>query len=378
MSRINLVCLRTIGLLLVGWFSAEALAEGPWTRLLTFNRVEADPQKSYKLTEQNGPWVIMATSFSGDGAEKQAHDLVLELRKRYKLPAYAHRQKFDFGKDVAGRGCDEYGAPLRMKFRRGEQLDEIAVLVGDYPSVDDPQAQQALRKLKYSRPECLALQAERPTTQTLAGWRWNQKQLQELIGSRKKERGPMGHAFVTTNPLLGKEYFVPKGVDKLVLKMNKNVKHSLLDCPGNYTVQVARFKGQSILDQTEIQAVENGKDMGSKLAEAAIKAHRLTEALRLLGYEAYEFHDRHASIVTVGSFDSKGTTQADGRFEINPQVRAAIMTFGAEQTDVTGQPSGALKPKTLVDINFDIQPVPIEVPRHSISSDYSRNAVSLW
>ena len=55
----------------------------------------------------------------------------------------------------------------------------------------------------------------------------------------------MGHAFITTNPLLPADYYAPrKGIDELVLRMNKGVTHSLLDCPGKYTVQVAHFMGR--------------------------------------------------------------------------------------------------------------------------------------
>ena len=52
------------GLLVVGiatWLSTPAAA-APWDKLLTFERVEADPNKTYTLTE-NGPWVILACVF---------------------------------------------------------------------------------------------------------------------------------------------------------------------------------------------------------------------------------------------------------------------------------------------------------------------------
>ena len=54
----------------------------------------------------------------------------------------------------------------------------------------------------------------------------------------------MRNAFITTNPLLPDEYFVPKGLDRLVLEMNEPVKYSLLDCPGKYTVKIATFTGR--------------------------------------------------------------------------------------------------------------------------------------
>jgi len=62
----------------------------------------------------------------------------------------------------------------------------------------------------------------------------------------------------------------------------------------------------------------------------ARKAHELTLALRQKGYEAYEFHDRGASIVTVGSFDSLGTRRPDGKIELDPRIVQIINTFAAE------------------------------------------------
>lgn len=367
------VLLAVMGL--AGWLTAGAVA-APWDRLLTLRRVEADPDKSYPLTEENGPWTILACPFSGEHANQEAKELVLELRKRYKLPAYIYRKKFDFGRETYGRGIDRFGAPLRMQYQRGSEIDECAVMVGDYPTVDDPEAQETLQKLKYCRPECLELDSTRPTGRSLAGWRLIQQTIL-APGSDKKKKGPLGHAFITTNPLLSKDYFVPQGIDRLVQEMNEGCRFSLLDCPGKYTVQVAHFTGRVVIDQGEIAAVNSGKRMKSRLVEAGEKAERLTAALRLKRYEAYQFHDRYASIVTVGSFDSTGAPRPDGKIEINPKIHAIMRIFGGEQTSAPGQPGGALKPKTLVGIPFDLQPIPVQVPKRSIARDYSRDAVGM-
>jgi hypothetical protein len=345
-----------------------AMADPPWLKTLGIRRVEADPNVAYRLSEENGPWMIMACSFSGEGAEEQARELVQELRKRFRVPAYAHRVRFDFS-DTHGRGIDQFGAPIKMRYRRGNEIEEVAVLVGDYPTVDDPQAQKTLHKLKHARPTCLEVDEGESTHQSLAGWRTIQKQVQTVIGSEKKQKGPMGHAFVTTNPLLPEEYFRSPGIDPLVVEMNENVKHSLLDCPGKYTVQVATFKGQVVIDQDEISAIEKGKRVSSKLADAAEKAHRLTEALRMKGWEAYEFHDRYASIVTVGSFNSVGSPRPDGKTEINPKVYAVMKTFGAEPTSMSGPPGAVTGTKSLLGIHFDVQPIPVEVPRRSLGRE---------
>ena len=136
----------------------------------------------------------------------------------------------------------------------------MAVLVGNYQSADDADAQKTLQKIKFATPQALEVKEGKQTHQTLTGWRMIQRQVYEAIGSEKKQKGPMGHAFVTTNPLLPPEYFAPRnGLDPLVLEMNRNAEFSLLDCPGKYTVQVATFKGEVIIKQDEIGRSRAGR-----------------------------------------------------------------------------------------------------------------------
>ena len=47
-------------------------ADTPWYNLLATRRVEANPAKEYTLKEDHGPWIIMACSFNGENAQKQA------------------------------------------------------------------------------------------------------------------------------------------------------------------------------------------------------------------------------------------------------------------------------------------------------------------
>ena len=355
--------------------AAAAGGASPW------GKVDADPQKSYILQESNGPWLIAACSFSGPNAEQQAHDLVLELRKRYQLEAFIHKKEFKLDDPNGGRENNPLApASVRWKYKKFDhraEIDEVAVLVGNYQSIDDADAQETLKKLKSAQPDCLKVEDGKPTSRSLASLRTIQQDIQRQLfpsDSDKKIRGPMGHAFITTNPMLPPDYYAPKnGIDELVLRMNKDVAHSLLDCPGKYTVQVAHFMGKVTIDQREIQRIERGEEMESgSLAKAAEKAHELTEALRDKGYEAYEFHDRYASIVTVGSFDSVGTPRVDGKIEINPQVHRIIEFFRAKPQKLPGNRDGQLMAQTLVGIGFDIQPIPVEVPKRSISRELAR------
>jgi hypothetical protein len=276
--------------------------------------------------------------------------------------------EFDYAQGTVGRGVDRFGAPRKMKYRT-DKSSEIGVLVGDFPTHDDPTVQKVLKRLRYAQPECLddrkLAQEGRTAAAALAGWRTALEAA--LNPDESKRRGPMGRAFVTSNPLLPDEYYRPKGLDKLVVAMNKQLKYSLLSCPGKYTVKVATFTGRMILDQEEIKAVEAGKKMQGQLEIAEVRAHELCEALRAKGYDAYEFHDKASSIVTIGSFPSLGIARPDGTLEIDPQVKLIIDTFGAEKVTVPGVAAPQVgKPKVVGVIPLDLQPMPYEVPKLGI------------
>jgi hypothetical protein len=372
LSRLSPLCF------LIAIFAAGPLAAEPfWAMLMPIKKVEADPNKEYVMTKEHGPWMILATSFSGEGAEDQARDLVLELRSRYNLEAYTHEMTFDFTDGVIGRGVDATGQPVRMQYQKDEVIREIAVLVGNYPSVGDPEAQETLRKIKYMRPDALSPKERESTSQSLAALRMIQKALLPK-GDDRKKKGPMGHALLTRNPLIPREYFAPRGIDEFIEKINSDVKYSLLDCAGQYSVKVATFTGKVVIDQQRIQALENGAPMKSRLDEAGEDAETLAIALRQKGYEAYVLHDRNLSMVTIGSFETIGSRREDGTIELLPQIHAIMKAFTATPRAVPGtRPNGpqtqtAYALKSLAGIPFDIQPQIVRVPRRSIGSDYSR------
>ncbi|GIW95788.1 MAG: hypothetical protein KatS3mg110_3829 [Pirellulaceae bacterium] len=324
-------------------------------------RVEADPTKTYLLTEDQGPWMILACSFSGPGAEQQAHELVLELRQRFNLEAYQHKRTFDYTEPVQGLGYDKYGNPRRMRYRQNVKIEEIGVLVGNFDSPDEPAIQATLHKIKYARPDCLDLEKRKTSYQRFAGLRELQRRLSP--DPEKKEMGPMRAAFVTRNPLLPEEYFRPTGIDPVILQMNTGAPYSLLECPGKYTVRVASFRGEATMKVNEPLEKRSLFGRGpSKLEQAAEKAHRLTMALREKGIEAYQWHDIFESVVTIGSFDSVGTPRPDGYVEINPDIHAIIETYRARPRPL---PNGliGLEPKMLDGIPFDVQPLPVRVPK---------------
>ncbi|UUO05538.1 hypothetical protein M4951_19445 [Blastopirellula sp. J2-11] len=357
----------TLAAILLAAVSAAALAAPPWARLIPFKSVEADVNQPYQLTDTNGPWMIMATSFSGPGAAQDAHNLVMELRKDFDMEAYVYEQSYDFTQKVQGLGFNQYGERKTMRYADEGKYTSIAVLVGNFETVDDDVLKKTLKDLKDAKPKCMT--GETQTTQNDPIKYLRRKIREAVTDEEKREKGPMGHAFVSRNPLLPDEYFAPKGIDPLILKINNGVVNSLLDCEGKYSVRVATFSGATEVDAKKIAEIEKKNDLSrTRLADAAEKAERLTARLRKQGVPAYVFHDRSESMVTVGSFDSVGTERADGKMEINPQINRIINDFRA-----TPEPGTAnFKPKTIDGVPFDVQPVPVTVPKRSVGGEYAK------
>lgn len=339
-------------------------------RRLFPGRVEADPQKAYELTQEQGPWLVMCASFSGPGAEQQARELLMELRSKHNLPAYQHRQNYDFTDSVEGLGINQYAQPKKMRYKHAYEFTEIAVLVGNFETIDAPNATKTRDLIKHLRPASLDFNSRGGSTQRYVGFR---DYLWRHIDGREasREKGPMGSAFMTRNPLLPAEYFAPGGIDSLVLRMNQEVEHSLLKNPRRYTVKVATFRGDSTFDASRADAPIRSGNQPSRLEIAADKAHFLTTALRKKGVEAWEFHDRYESIVAIGGFDEIEQTGAQGETIITPGILAIMQTYAPRPTTL-GNGVQTIQPFAMQGIAFDMQPEPIEVPRASIAGDYAR------
>src|SRR3954447_12628826 len=186
---LRLTSLFVLGLVTgIGGASSSAFAAPPWATLVPFKKVDADPKKNYDLEESCGPWMILAASFAGPSAEQQSHDLVLELRQRFKLEAYTFRRTYDFSKPTEGLGYSRYGGPRRMRYLTNNKFDELAVLVGNFGSIEDPQMDKALAQIKFARPETLDPNKRPDSSQRLAGLRT----LYHMMSNNptRREKGP--------------------------------------------------------------------------------------------------------------------------------------------------------------------------------------------
>ncbi len=248
-----------------------------------------EPVEPYLLTKDVGPFMVLARTFRGPDSEKMALALVKELRKDYGLPAYILRTK-----DYPGRsmirgvppttGSDVMRAGIRMP-EKIRTLDEAAVLVGNEKTLLD--SERLLKSVRKISPKCL-----------------------EGMSSPYWWRKGLSYAIRTTNPYVAAQNLYPKTRDRLLVQINRG-QHSVVNCPGRFSLQVADFSGRSTYQfngpMGESSPLANLKT--SPLRTAATDAERMADKLAKspeflnLGQPVYVFHDRSSSRVYVGSFD---------------------------------------------------------------------------
>jgi hypothetical protein len=359
----------------------RAVAQSGWLPTSWFSPSETvDGSAMYPLAEKDGPWLVLAATFRGEGARDDARKLVQELRSSHRLQAYTHEKAFDFTGQQRGMGLNPDGTPKRMRYANEGNILEIAVLVGDFASFEDPRGQKILQKVKQLRPRALAgAAANRLESDFL--------QANRQLGGGAGTKPPLHAALLIPNPLLPADFFSRQQVDAFVMEMNADVTHGLLDCPGRYTVRVATFTGAGTFNTTagsqDVEEPEGGfvdvnrfigilKGTGwkdpqlrgvqqeSRLVEAADKAHRLTEALRRNGWPAWEFHDRDSSIVCVGSIDQLAVPGPGGGQAAHPEIARIVSALGPDPAALA---RGQIMPRSFDGILLDVQPKPIDVPR---------------
>lgn len=312
--------------------------------------IDATPGRKYKLTKEHGPWMIMVASIheppaqrkqEGMSPEEAADKLVYELRKKG-IPAYTYVVD-EVSKD--GEVTNRLGRQVKSSYRA--QRSGIGVIAGNYGSPEDKVAKQTLAFIKDFVP---------------ASWKQDAT-LRPTPGQPK----PLSGAFFTLNPLLSPEEISKAKSDPLLVKINTG-EYSIMDNKGKYTLVVATFTGKSqtaVGDQKYKRLTENFK-VSNSLGEAAESAWMAAKMLRegmVKGknegkkFDAYIYHDRHASYVTVGSFDSA----KDPRIEQFAQLFGAKYSTTPEGKQVTIGESLPLpgRPLPLV---FDPKPKLIEVP----------------
>jgi hypothetical protein len=304
----------------------SAVATVATTRPAHAAPIEAIRGKNYGLTAKHGPWMIMVTSLWGNTpeqeqqAEKAAQELVFQLRRKG-IPAYTYRQEDKIEKIES---TDRQGR--RSHRQVTSQHGMIAVLAGNYRNADDKVAQQTLKYIKKFKPN--------------VDVEWQGKPLQVPL--------VLDSAFLAPNPVLSPEEFARKNRDPLIIKLNSNVEHSLFENKGKYTLVVASFNGQSSIKPTKFEQFDRLLSNKAKISldNAARESWELMTTMRKQGLEAYLYHDRYRSIVTVGSFMSDKDPRIAKLIEnfraketMNPQTKQMVLT--AECIQIPGKMKGA-------------------------------------
>jgi len=351
--------------LIMGWEAVTVHAAPPsFLNIFARDPSAAKNVSARNLTEVDGPWMILAASFAGEPGKMQAEALADELSKDYGLQAFIHTEDFNFGGRVNLVSPD--GRTARYKNETNYQA--YAVLVGEYDSVDHPQLIKDLKRLKEAKPKSLnGTGAETETNDNpLVAVRKLQKNLLKRTG--KTDEGPLAKAFATTNPLLPEEFFSAPEVDSFVMELNSQVEHSLLSSTGKYTVVVATFSGLgTIMDGKNDK---NFEPSSRRLDSCAENADKMVRELRKQGFEAYQFHDRSRSLVTIGSFESLGRSLPGGGFEYDPAIRQVMQKHCAGNQAQPTQFGPGIAANHVASIPYDVSPSPIAVPRKSKKSLY--------
>ena len=248
------------------------------------------PLEPYMLSPTNGPFMVLAYTFRGVDAPRQALALVMELRNQYHLPAYILLpRKFPNRSNIRGvppqsaifATRDDVGVPEIYR-----TLDEAAVLVGDEKTIKD--SNTLMHKVKKLHPATVdGLQQM---------WHW------------RKGQG-LTRAIMTTNPFVPAEQLFPQQQDVMISQINAGP-HTIKNCPGRFTLEVANFSGRKTLaveDDARFKGFNAAKT--SPLVTAADDAEKLAanlakdKEIQKTGYEPYVYHDRFSSRVMIGSFD---------------------------------------------------------------------------
>jgi hypothetical protein len=377
------------------------------TCLGSFGLSADKPNDALTIKAEHGPWLIMAMSFHGNDAKAKAEQLASELRKDHKLQAYCLNKRFDFTNRLEGAGFDEEGRERKMKYRDPKVIDSYAVLIGDFDSIDSPAIKDTLAKVKKIVPRAVpktdaSIDAKTNSVDVHSYRNYLRKVLPSADGATASSttKPPMGNAFITRNPLLPAEYYKAPELDKFVKTINEEKglsDHSLLDCQGKFSVRVAVFRGDEVTESWGRQA--NGLNDQNKISQLDIAAERAmltTKALRRAGYEAYQYHDRTQSYVTIGSFNELGSVDKNNRFVYDNRIQEIINRFGATKKITQTQFGTSQTPTLLFDlvdqktipefntrdskelgtwlskysVAFDLKPAPMAVPRMTGSGIY--------
>jgi len=296
----------------------------------------------WALRADMGEWMICVKSYTGPESRTQAEKLAQDLRQTHRVAGYVYERNgaeratelariaairksqndkaqpflnamIQARKEAQATGMTfiEETAKIKVPLPYHETPEQWAVLIGPFATMDA--ASSSLPTVK---------KLDKPKDETLCD--------RELVGAdiRDPKTGrmdwksewrpinPYSTAFVVRNPALTPTATLKeeRRLDKFEVKLNENVKHCLLAVPKKFTVMVKAYTTPtrqlaSGTGESVFKKAAGSSSTADILTGTMIEAENLCAALRDAGmkprsYEAYVFHHRNGSIVTVGQFDT--------------------------------------------------------------------------
>jgi cell division septation protein DedD len=317
--------------------------------LAATNRAHAQEQVSlqeFAITPAVGQFTICAASFTGETAPKEAYDLAMEIRNRYRLAAYV----FNRGAELKRQQDEELerkrkqqqaylqkmglnpDIPLRLK--RYHIEEQFAVLIGGFKDMDA--ARHELSRIKSLEPP-----------KSVASMRVSveidpKSKESKLYKPGNYEFNPFVNSFVVHNPSISVDVDNSKP-DPFWKQLNSGEDYSLLKCKKPWTLVIKEYQTTPVYESQKEKSAFFSKVFGNltqQLDANAQNAHNLAEGLRRMGFKAYVLHTRCTSIVTIGEFEKQN----------DPQMETVTRALSSNVK---------LDPK----LDLFVKPIPMPVPR---------------
>lgn len=287
-----------------------------------------DMKPEWILTEDIGPVMVKVVSFSGKSSKDLAAALVKELREEHHIDAYAFRYQISTPEGPSKEYLEEYKRQYREKYQvnppirvlRKDPPENWVVLAGSFDSFESFRAQSMLKKVRKLKSTSIPEEVAR-----------------KLVFGRRDGTfaNPLHKAMLVRNPKAPREQRPPidKATARMLISLNDDEPFSIYRQSSPYTIQVCEFRGMQVFDEKEADKILNLFRKGEKksgLELAAQNADLITEKLRQMGYDAYVFHGKFSSIVTIGGYSSpqdrrtlgdveKLRTVELGQFKLDPK-----------------------------------------------------------
>ncbi|MFT3878875.1 MAG: hypothetical protein QM703_04335 [Gemmatales bacterium] len=311
--------------------------------LLAQTPTAPEPTIKYPLTPREGPWLIHVASFRGDQSLDFAQRLAEEVRTKHRLLSFVYSMNEKDAMDDREQlrqyqmkmiGSDKVAETNEpQKFKTVRIIKEYSVFVGNYPTME--KAREHTEDIKAFPPptsipeyglslfnESNAAAKADPQGSEIANLfklkTTTRSEDRKLLSA--KVGNPFRQAFVVRNPFLAQSKIktvvnqhAPVPMDPSWPGLNEKEKYSIFTNAKPWTLVVAKFAPPTDVQTTATGSVVQtgvglpGQNLGKGLEAAAETARQVADLLRDggKGYDAYVFHTRQYSLVTVGAFDSR-------------------------------------------------------------------------